>query len=277
MSTTKRTLLVTGATDGIGKVTAKALVDKGHDVVVHGRSADKVEAVVKSIAGSNGKARGVVFDLADLDAVAAGAADVGAVDVVVCNAGVFEKAPKLTKQHHETTVAVNHLAHFSLVLRLLPTVMKHPQGRIVVVSSMAHARGRVDFDALEHNALQKGWDSYGAYGESKLMNVLFSNELARRLQRAGSTTTSNSLHPGVVSTKLLTQGFGMSGPDSHDDGAATSVFLAVDPSVATTSGAYFTRSRPAQPSLSAQDVDVAARLWAVSAKLTGVDFSPATP
>ncbi len=262
----KRTILVTGATDGIGKVTAAALAKKGHDVVVHGRSNEKVEAAVRDVKA----VRGVVFDLADVDAVKA--ADVGEVDVVVCNAGVFAKAPTLTKQQHETTVAVNHLAHFSLVLRLLPTVMKHPQGRIVVVSSVAHARGKVDFDALEHHKIQQGWDSYGAYAESKLMNVLFSNELARRLARAGSTTTSNSLHPGVVSTKLLTEGFGMNGPDSHDDGAATSVFLAVDPSVASTSGAYFTRSRAAQPSLSAQDVDVAGRLWSLSARLTGVDF-----
>lgn len=265
-------ILVTGATDGIGKVTAIALAKAGHDVVVHGRDAAKVEAVVAGLKALHVNGAGVVFDLADLDAVASGAAEVGDVDVVVANAGVFQKAPELTKQRHEKTVAVNHLAHFSLVLRLLPALMKAKQGRVVVVSSMAHARGAIDFAALEGHAIQKRWDPYGSYGESKLMNVLFSNELARRLKKAGSTTTSNSLHPGVVSTKLLTEGFGMSGPDSHDDGAATSVFLAIDPSVSSTSGAYFTRSRATQPSLSAQDVDVAARLWKLSAEFTGVDF-----
>jgi NAD(P)-dependent dehydrogenase (short-subunit alcohol dehydrogenase family) len=273
-----KTILVTGATDGIGTTTARVLAARGHHVVVHGRDAAKAAAVKASIEAATGRTAPdvVVGDLASLDAVKRIADELNGrahgLDVVVLNAGVFAKTPSLTADGHELTNGVNHLAHFALTLRVLPTLMKSEQGRVIVVSSMAHARGRLDLDAFNDKRIRAGWEPYAAYAESKLMNVLFALELSRRLQQHGSTVTANSLHPGVVSTKLLREGFGMNGPYSLDDGAATSVFLADDPAVATTTGQYFARSHVQQPAAAGRDLAAAARLWEISARHAGVDF-----
>ncbi len=175
---------------------------------------------------------GVVADLSSLVAVRAMAAEIAAahpvLDVLIHNAGVFAKAPIRSADGHELSIAVNHLAPFALTQGLLSSAST--AGRVVTVSSIAHSRGQVDLERLKARALPAHFDGYTLYAESKLMNVLFANELARRLK--GTRVTSNSLHPGVVSTKLLKEGFGMAGPDSHERGAATSVFLAVDDSQA---------------------------------------------
>lgn len=276
--TQTRTILVTGATDGIGRTTALQLAAAGHDVIVHGRNLARARAAIADIEAKTKRKlpAPAIADLADLEAVKAAADEVsarsGGLDVVVLNAGVYANTASTTKDGHELTIGVNHLAHFALTLTLLGKLQRAEQGRVVVVSSMAHNRGKVDFAALEQKRVRSDWSSYGAYGESKLMNVLFANELARRLQRAGSAVTANSLHPGVVSTKLLREGFGMNGPDSLDEGAATSVFLAIDPSVAQTSGGYFQQSRPGAASDRARNVDDAARLWTLSEAFTGVTF-----
>jgi NAD(P)-dependent dehydrogenase (short-subunit alcohol dehydrogenase family) len=276
--TQTRTILVTGATDGIGRTTAMQLAAAGHDVIVHGRNLARARAAIADIEAKTKRKlpAPAIADLADLDSVAAAAAEIngrsGGLDVVVLNAGVYANAPATTKDGHELTIGVNHLAHFALTLRLLTKLQQAEQGRVVVVSSMAHSRGKVDFAALEQKRVRSDWSGYGAYGESKLMNVLFAHELARRLQRTGSVVTANSLHPGVVSTKLLREGFGMNGPDSLDEGAATSVFLAIDPSVAQTSGGYFQQSRKGTASDRARSVDDATHLWTVSEAFTGVTF-----
>lgn len=279
----KLTILVTGATDGIGRETAGQLAALGHDVIVHGRNEQKTRETVQQLEARVGRAlpRPIVADLASLDAVRTLAADVaarGPLDVLLENAGIYAKGAFLSQDGHELTVAVNHLAHFALAGLLLPALSQAPQGRVVVVSSVAHGRGVVDFDALESKKLQKNWDGYGAYAESKLMNVMFTAELARRIAQGASSTTKaaskvtvNCLHPGVVSTKLLKEGFEMEGPDSHETGAATSVMLCTDPSLSSTTGKYFVRQKPAPFGAPARDAAACERLWALSAKHTGVD------
>jgi NAD(P)-dependent dehydrogenase (short-subunit alcohol dehydrogenase family) len=266
-------VLVTGATDGIGTETALELGRRGARVIVHGRDAQKVERV-RALLSHETKTTppaGVVFDLASFGATRAGAQALAnrdePLDVVVHNAGVFATTRTLSADGHELSLHVNHLAPVLLTHVLMPSLLRAPQGRVVLVSSMAHGRGRIDFDDLD---LARGYDGYGAYAASKLMNILFAKELSVRLQ--GTPVTANALHPGVVTTKLLREGFGSSGPDSHAEGAATSVYLALSPDVTTTSGRYFVRKAEATPSRAAQNLDDARRLYELSCRL--VDVAP---
>jgi len=146
-------------------------------------------------------------------------------------------------------------------------LMKAGQGRVVTVSSVAHNNSpRIDFSDLQDiNAYM----DYSAYSLSKLANVLFSNELAAKLK--GTKVTSNSLHPGVISTKLLYEGFGISG-STVDHGCQTSIFLASDPSLSTTSGKYFADSKETIPSAYSYDPTARRNLWALSEEITGVSF-----
>ena len=158
-------------------------------------------------------------------------------------------------------MAVNHFAPFLLTHRLLPALSSAPAGRIVNVSSMAHQSGRLDPKEL---TFARDYDGYAAYAASKLANILFTAELAKRL--ADTTVTANSLHPGVIGTKLLRAGFGMGGAPV-EQGARTSVYLATSPEVADASGRYYVDCRPATPSRSARDEALAARLWQESERL----------
>lgn len=251
-------VLVTGATDGIGKQTAVDLAKRGAHVIVHGRNAQKVERVKSELKNASG----VVADLSSLEEVRTLAKNVVAmhpqIDVVIHNAGVFMNERVLTKDGFETTFAVNHLAPFLLTHLLRPAI----RARIVVVSSIAHTRGHMQWDNLQG---EKRFDGYDAYAMSKLANVLFTVEMAKHL---GAKPTINALHPGVVSTKLLKEGFGgMRGPDSHEDGAATSVYLATSSEVEGQTGGYYVRCAPASPSKEARDPDVAKKLYEISAKL----------
>ena len=245
------TILVTGATDGIGKETARILAEQGHDVIVHGRTLEKSQAIVRAI----GKGRAVAADLAQLDEIRAMVVMLGdvSVDVLINNAGVYMKTRKLTPDGREMTMAVNHDAPFLLTHLLLEKLK-----RVVNVSSIAHARGHVDVDDIDFS---HGFDGYAAYASSKLANVLFSVELAKR---AKGRVLVNALHPGVVSTKLLRAGFNMAGPDSHEDGAATSVYLAT--ADVNVSGRYFVRSREATPHTNANDAELCRAFYEASAK-----------
>jgi NAD(P)-dependent dehydrogenase (short-subunit alcohol dehydrogenase family) len=180
-------------------------------------------------------------------------------DVLINNAGVFMKERVLTADGFEMTMAVNHFGHFVLTHRLLPVLTQ----RVVHVSSMAHARGGLDLNDL---TLQRGFEGYTAYSMSKLANVLFSNELARRQTKV----TSNSLHPGVINTKLLQVGFGMLSGASLNTGAVTSVYCATSPELSTVTGAYFSDARRAQPSHAARDEELQRNFYELSCKLTGV-------
>jgi len=270
----QRIILVTGATDGIGRQTALELLRRGARVLVHGRTAAKAARVVDELSReTDSSALSPVFaDLSSMAEVRRLAADVEArtdrLDALVNNAGVFLHERTLTVDGFETTFAVNHLAPFLLTHLLLSHLRRSHAGRIVTVSSIAHSRGRIDFDDLTSERYYHG---YAAYAASKLANVLFAYEMARRLQ--GSHVTSNALHPGVITTKLLRSGFGSSGA-SVAQGAATSVKLATDPALASTTGKYFADEREQSSSAASHDRALQRRLYDVSSKLVGVEGLP---
>jgi NAD(P)-dependent dehydrogenase (short-subunit alcohol dehydrogenase family) len=266
------TVLVTGATDGIGRATATELVRRGARVIVHGRSEQKVATVVADLERIGGvpMPAPLVCDLASLADVRrmgeAAAARPEPLDVLLNNAGVFMNEAKTSADGYEMTFAVNHLAPFLLTHLLLTRLRATPGSRVVNVSSVAHGRGAIDLDDLGGT---RRFEPYRAYAASKLANVLFTVELARRL--GAGPPTVNALHPGVVSTKLLTEGFGMNGSDSLADGAATSVELALSqaPTVAGVTGRYFRSRREADMSASARDADLARALYERSCEMTG--------
>lgn len=259
-------IFITGATDGIGRQTALDLAKPGVHLAIHGRNAKRIAEVQKLAEKKGATSSGHAADFASLDDVRRMAKDVPEIDVLIANAGVFMNDRVVTKDGFETTFQVNHLSHFLLVHLLLPKIAE----RIVVVSSMAHGSARLDWNNLQG---ERHFDGYGAYALSKLCNVLFTIELARRL---GDKPTVNALHPGVVTTKLLTEGFGSRGPDSHEEGAATSVYLATStsPSVAGKTGGYYSRSRISTPSTEARDAASQKRLYDLSCEMTGVKGLP---
>jgi len=258
---TVKSVLVTGATDGIGYETTRQLAALGWRVLVHGRNADKAAAAVKRIAQSEAGAQAepVVGDLARLEEVVTLAADVSrrapALDVVINNAGVYESKRRTTDDGLEMTMAVNHFATFLLTHHLLATVKRAPHGRIVTVSSGAHSGGHVDVNDL---ALAHRHSGYGAYSTSKLANILFTVALAKRL--ADTAVTANCLHPGVIATKLLRAGFGAGGAPTAS-GARTSVYLATSAEVAGVTGKYFVDCKATAPSREARDERTAEALW----------------
>ncbi|UQA60973.1 SDR family oxidoreductase [Polyangium aurulentum] len=263
-------ILVTGATDGIGRQTALELLRRGARVLVHGRNAEKASATCEALRRQTASDRVEVehADLSSMAEVRALADRVLArhekIDVLLNNAGVFLHERHLTAEGHETTFAVNHLAPFLLTHLLLPALERSDAARIVTVSSIAHNRGQIDFNDLTSSRYYHG---YTAYASSKLANILFAYELSRRLR--GTKITSNVLHPGVITTKLLRTGFGTGG-GTLEQGAATSVRLATDPSLAQVTGKYFADEREAKSSALSHDRALQRRLYDVSAQLTGV-------
>lgn len=263
-------VLVTGATDGIGKQTALQLAQKGARVLVHGRSAERCQRAVDEIRSQSGNAavEYVLADFASLEQVRAMAAEVGQrvdhLDVLVNNAGVYFRERTLSEDGYEMTFAVNHLAHFLLTNLLLRLVKKAPAGRIVTVSSTLHTVRGLDMDNLQG---EKRYNGNGAYALSKLGNILMTRELTERL--AGSGVTANSLHPGVIDTKLLRKGFNISG-NSIESGAATSVYLASSPEVEEVSGEYFVDRKPEDAGAQATDPALQKQFWQISAELTGL-------
>ena len=274
-----RTVLVTGSTDGIGKETALALARKGCRVIVHGRSRAKVDAAIASLRQAlgegHGQARleGWACDLSSLAEVRAKSRELLALaprlDVFLHNAGVYARERTVTPEGFELTFAVSHLAPFILVQQLLPALAAAAPARVVMVSSQVHRGAQLHLDDLN---LSRGFSGYAAYGQSKLCNVLFANGLAARYP--AHQLTANSLHPGVVGTKLLTQGFGMrGGPDSLAEGAETSVYLATSPEVANVTGKYFDRCREVRASEEARDEALREALWKKSEELTGAHYA----
>ncbi|WP_435318716.1 SDR family oxidoreductase [Haloarchaeobius sp. TZWSO28] len=280
-----QTVLVTGSTTGIGRETALALGSLGARVLVHGRDRRAGAETVHALQEQGTSAEFFRADFASLADVRDFADDVktttGELDVLVNNAGGYFRQGRLTEEGVEYTFAVNHLAPFLLTNLLMPTLRAAPAGRVVTVSSEAHRNGKLDLDGVES---LEDYSSFSAYARSKLANVLFTFELARRLD----TVTANCLHPGVVPgsgfmrdlpmpIRKPAQFFGsllawvpFAPVESVREGAETPTFLAASPEVAAVTGAYFDNCRQRRAAPAARDEDAQRRLWEYSVEAVGL-------
>lgn len=269
MSMNNKVMLITGSTDGIGKQTALELAAKGGSVWIHGRNLESCQAARLDIVKSTGneKVGFFVADLSSLKQVRELAERIkekcDVLDVLINNAGTYLPKRVLTEDNVEMTFAVNHLSYFLLTNLLLDLLIRSAPSRIVNVSSRSHQRV-VEFDNLQG---EKGYDGFKAYSLSKLCNVLFTYELAERL--SGTGVTVNCLHPGVVETKLLRAGWELSG-SSLEDGAETSVYLALSPEVQDATGKYFMDKQETRSSFMSYDRTLWTRSWEISERLTGL-------
>jgi len=276
-----KTILVTGASSGIGLEASVVFAKRGADVVMVARDRTRAEAalaLVKSRSGSENVSL-MLHDLGTLAAVRALAAEFRAkhkrLDVLVNNAGGVSDKRQITTDGFEQTFAVNHLAPFLLTHLLLDLLKASAPSRVVVVASVGHRRGSIDFEDLH---FEKGYQIMRAYARSKLANVLFANELSRRL--AGTGVVANSLHPGVVATNIWSKAPWWAQPllavgtrlfmISPEEGGGTIVHAGASPETATISGVYFEKNAPVKASHFARDEALAKRLWEVSEKLTGI-------
>ena len=279
-----KTCLVTGATSGIGKETALRLAMLGATVIVAARDAARGAASAEEIRGRVPLARveTVAADLSSLAQVRRLAGEVQArcdrLDVLVNNAGVISARRQLTADGLETTFATNHLAPFLLTNLLSGLLERSAPARVVTVASAAHKQIRaIPWDDLPCGAEAR---QAQAYPLSKLLNILFTFELARRLD--GTGVTANCLHPGFIRTALGRDVTGVLGAavqlavrfrPGPATGARTPIYLASSPEVAAVTGGYFVNCKPAEPSALARDARAAERLWALSEELTGLDPS----
>jgi NAD(P)-dependent dehydrogenase (short-subunit alcohol dehydrogenase family) len=269
--TERRVVLVTGSTDGIGRATARALAAGGMKVILHGRTKPRVDAALAALAGElpGAELEGVSFDLGSPAAVRRGAeqilARVPALHVLINNAGIFADERVVTDDGIELTFAVNHIGPFLLTELLAPRLEASAAAvpsRVINVASIAHTRGRIHLDDL---TLANGWTGYAAYAMSKLANVMHAIELAAH--HAPDRLVAYSLHPGVIGTKLLRQGFGPVAGAAVETGARTQVRLAGEETVSAPSGSYFNEGVQTQPAKSALDATMRAALWDASLRL----------
>jgi len=265
-----KTILVTGSTDGIGKQTALELAEMGARVILHGRNRSKAEQVLKEIKQNTGNDQLDFFiaDLSSLSQIRTMGAEIrrkyNRLDVLINNAGVAMNQLELSEDGYEMTFAVNYLAAFALTLHLLELLVQRESSRIINVSSMVHSSS-LDFENLGQPRHFDGWD---AYCQSKLCNLLFTFELAEKLQNQG--VTANCLHPGVIDTKLLRANF--SGGSPVTEGSRKLVFLASAPELAATTGKYFNDNRQTRPAAIAYDPETRKKLWNLSQKLCGLKY-----
>jgi len=275
-----KTCVITGATSGIGLATAEKLVLAGAKLVLVGRDKEKGDAAVARLRTLRPDAEIALLyaDLSRLAAVRALAAELaarGRIDVLLNNAGAIFRRRFVSEDGFELTFALNHMAYYVLTRLLLAKLEASAPARIVNVSSTAHYGGAIDFDDLQ---MERAFDGWHAYRRSKLCNILFTRELARRL--SGTGVTANCLHPGFVASRfgdntdglfraILALGKRMIAI-SPERGAETSAYLASSPEVASVSGAYFDKCRVKTPSAAARDDDAARRLWRESARLAGL-------
>jgi retinol dehydrogenase-14 len=279
-----KTILITGATNGIGLEAAVELARRGARIVMVGRDPQRTEAAVAGVQTRSGSrdVSHLLCDFSSQASIRALAQDVlgrlDRLDVLVNNAGGVNKARRLTVDGVEMTFAVNHLGYFLLTNLLLDLLKRSAPARVVTVASIGHRRGTLDFADLGY---ERGYAIMRAYTRSKLANVLFAAELARRL--AGTGVTSNSLHPGSVATNIWSGAPTWAKPLiailyrpfflTVEEGAATIVQLAAAPELEGVTGKYFEKGVAVPPAPLAQDEALAKRLWDVSAAMVGL---PAT-
>jgi NAD(P)-dependent dehydrogenase (short-subunit alcohol dehydrogenase family) len=272
-----KTVVITGATNGIGKAAALALGAAGAQVIVVGRSREKAEAVAATIHARGGSAEIALADLSLVGQVRRLAAELrdrfSRIDVLVNNAGAIFNTRQVTEEGFEMTFALNHLSYFVLTTELLPVLIASAPARVVSVSSGAHWGGKLDFENLQG---ARGYSGFTMYAHSKLMNIAFTTELARRMAAQGAQVTANAMHPGFVGTGFATNngglmklGMQMLRPFilSPEQGADTLVWLASAPEMEGKTGGYYEKRKPAPLSPAARDADAARRLWEVSEAL----------
>jgi retinol dehydrogenase 14 len=270
-----RVCVVTGASSGIGTETARGLAALGAHVIVTGRNAERTNAIAGELrAQSRSEITAIVADLSSFEGVRAlaNAIDAPAIHVLINNAGIWNPDRRLTKDGHEETFAVNHLAPFLLTKLLKDKLVRGAPSRVVAVTSRLH-EGEKQFDFDDPMAERK-YAGLRAYRQSKLANVMFANELARRWSETG--VTSNSVHPGDVATEVTRNSpllhwamttVGRFILKSASEGAHDSIRLASDPELEKTSGEYHRDGRARAPSPAALDREACTRLWDLSEKL----------
>jgi NAD(P)-dependent dehydrogenase (short-subunit alcohol dehydrogenase family) len=258
-------VLITGATSGLGRAVAGAIAEQGHTVLVHGRDPRKVEQAVAELENT---ARGYVADLASLAEARRLADEIKAseerLDVLVNNAGVATTERQESADGIELDFAVNHLAHFVLTGRLLPLLEHSAPARIVNVASIGQAP--IDWD---DPLLERGWEMFRAYAQSKLAQIMFTFELAPRI--ADMQLTANALHPAtLMDTQMVRQAFGRS-MSSVEDGVGPVLRLATSDETAGVTGKFFDRYNESRAHDQAYDPDARRRLWELSVELAGED------
>jgi NAD(P)-dependent dehydrogenase (short-subunit alcohol dehydrogenase family) len=275
---TGKTCLVTGANSGIGKVTAEALARRGARVVIVCRNRERGEPALEEIGKKSGNSRVELMtcDFASQKQIRRLAEEFlsknDRLDVLVNNAGLMRRYRETTEDGLEMTFAVNHLGYFLLTNLLLDLLKKSAPSRIVNVASVAHMRGTIAFDDLQG---EREYSSMAAYRQSKLANILFTYELARRLE--GTLVTANCLHPGVIATNIARDmpkavGFALKlFFTGAEKGAGTSIYLATSEEVEGVTGKYFDDKKEARSNEESYDREIARRLWKVSAELTGLE------
>jgi len=270
----EETILVTGATDGLGKRVASALAGRGATVLLHGRSRERLEATIEQIREQTGneKLRCYLADLSSLRAVRDLAelilSDEERLDVLVNNAGIISREREESEDGYELTFAVNYLSHFLLTGLLLPMLRASAPARIVNVASAGQSP--INFD---DPMLERGYDAMGAYTRSKLAQVMFTMELAGRLQ--GTGVTVNALHPAsLMDTKMIRGTFGYT-MSTVEEGVEAVVRLAASPELEGVTGRYFDGTREARANRQAYDAEARRRLWALSEELCGRLLEPA--
>jgi NAD(P)-dependent dehydrogenase (short-subunit alcohol dehydrogenase family) len=275
-----KTVVITGATSGIGEVAACKLAEQGARIVLIARDRTRGEETLKRLDGI-APGRNHVAHYANLSRLPemkrvaeAIAASEPQIDVLINNAGALFNTRQVTGDALEMTFATNHIAYFVVTSLLLERLKATPGARIVCTASDAHKRGKMDFSDLQ---MEKGYSGFAMYGRSKLMNILFTRELARRLE--GSGVTANCLHPGFVATRFGDASGGLGSfvvktakkfALTPEEGAKTIIYLASSAEVNGVTGKYFHKCQQELPSAEAQNDADARRLWDISVQLSGV-------
>jgi NAD(P)-dependent dehydrogenase (short-subunit alcohol dehydrogenase family) len=270
-----KTVVITGATSGIGEVAATQLAEAGARIVLTARDSTRADTTIDRLrtVGPNVEHLTVIGDLSQLSQAKRVALEIAAavptIDVLINNAGAIFPQRHDTVDGLEMTFALNHMAPFIITNALLDNLKRSASGRIITTSSDAHRFGNVDFDDLQTS--KSAYTTFRAYSASKLCNLLFTRQLADRLQ--GTKVTANALHPGFVKSRFYDVEFGALEilrplinllAVSPQQGAETLVYLAASPDLEDVSGKYFAKCRSVRPSRKADDSPNAARLWAIS-------------